>query len=134
MAKIRLGQRPKNFKRTVKFHLVDGSEAAIEVTYKYRTRSEFGAFIDKMRAETGDTVVPLGDDGFSMAALMEKTAGSNADFILQVAEGWNLIDEDDKPVEFTRDTIQQLADEYPVAATAVMDTYRVAVTGARLGN
>lgn len=134
MAKIRLGQTPATFKRKVSFKMVDGSDASIEITYKYRTRSEFGAFIDKLMADAGESPKAGDEEKFSMAALMEKTAGANADYIIQVAEAWNLIGEDGEPVDFEREAVQQLADEFPEAAAAIMETYRLAVTGARLGN
>ncbi|MEM5384138.1 phage tail assembly chaperone [Paraburkholderia phymatum] len=126
MAKIKLGARPTNFKHVVKFPMLDGSEAAIEVTYKYRTRKEFGAFIDEVFAASKEE--RPAEDEFSWAALMEKTGSANADYVMQAVEGWNL----DEP--FTRENVQQLADELPAAITAIMDSYRNAITQGRLGN
>jgi hypothetical protein len=126
MAKITLGKRPTNFKHTVKFKMLDGSDGAIEVTYKYRTRKEFGVFIDEVFAASKED--RPADEEFSWAALMEKTGSSNADYVMQAIEGWNL-DE-----EFTRENVQQLADELPAAITAIMDSYRNAMTQGRLGN
>jgi hypothetical protein len=127
MAKIVLGKRPAEFKRTVSFPMLDGSTGSIEIRYRYRTRKEFGLFIDELMAAAGETKTP-DDEKFSMADLMEKTAGNNATYVLQVANGWNL-DE-----ELTHDTVQQLSDELPAAVNAIMETYRLAVTEGRLGN
>lgn len=127
MAKIKLGNTPKNFKKTVVFPMLDGGKGSIEITYKYRTRKEFGVFIDALMDAAGETK-RTEDEKFSMADLMEKTAGSNADYVLQVVEAWNL-DED-----LTHDNVQQLSDELPAAINAVMETYRIAVTEGRLGN
>lgn len=127
MAKIKLGARPKSFKRVVKFPLLEGGEGAIECIYKYRTRSEFGIFIDRLMDAAGAKEKPDGEK-FSMAELMERTAGANADYIMDVLDGWNL-DED-----LTKANVQQLADEYPAAATAVMESYRLACLEGRLGN
>jgi hypothetical protein len=127
MAKIKLGATPKNFKKTVKFPMLDGSTGSIEITYRYRTRKEFGLFIDALMEAAGETK-RQDDEKFSMDDLMEKTAGSNADYVLQVVDGWYL-DED-----LTHDNVQQLSDELPAAVNAVMETYRVAVTEGRLGN
>lgn len=127
MAKIKLGARPANFTSVVKFPLLEGGEGSIEVKFKYRTRVEFGKFIDKLMDAAGEKPKAEGDK-FSMAVLMEKTAGANADYILDVVDGWNL-DED-----LTRANVQQLANEIPAAATAIMETYRTATTEGRLGN
>jgi hypothetical protein len=126
MPKIKLGQRPQNFKRVVKFKMVDGTDASIEVSFKYRTRKEFGAFIDEISA-AAKVERPAGDD-FSVADLWEKIGSGNADYILQAVDGWNL-DE-----EFTRENVQQLADEIPAAVIAIIDSYREAITQGRLGN
>lgn len=127
MSKIKLGQRPKSFEKVVKFDMLEGGTAAIKCTYKYRTRKEFGEFIDALVTDAGAKDEVTGGQ-FSMAALMEKTAGSNAKYMLDVLEAWNL-DED-----LTLSNAQQLADELPGAAAAIMETYRLAVTEGRLGN
>lgn len=131
-SKIKLGARPKSFKRIVKFPLLEGGEGAIECNYKYRTRTEFGIFIDQMvaaaEAAGAKKEAEGGAEKFSMTDLMERTAGQNADYILDVLDGWNL-DEDLNKV-----TVQQLADEIPAAAIAIMDAYRAAITEGRLGN
>ena len=129
MATIKLGARPKAFKRAVSFPMLDGTTGTIEVSFKYRTRKEFGEFIDGiMAAASSPGQKPAADEPFSMAALMEKTAGANADYVLQVADGWNL----DEPLNHA--TVEQLSDEVPAAVTAIMETYRIAITEGRLGN
>ncbi len=125
--KIKLGARPKSFTRIVKFPMLEGGEGSIECTFKYRTRSEFGVFIDKLMEAAGAKAQPEGDK-FSMAELMEKTAGQNVEDVFGVLESWNL-DED-----LTKPNVQQLADELPAATAAIMETYRTAVTEGRLGN
>lgn len=126
-SKIKLGSRPKNFTRVVKFPLIEGGEGAIEITYKYRTRTEFGTFIDGLMEAAGKTE-RTPDDKFSMADLMERTKGSNASYIIDVVESWNL-DED-----LSKANVEQLADELPAAVNAIMETYRLACTEGRLGN
>jgi hypothetical protein len=128
MAKITLGNRPKHFKRVVKFQMLDGTTGNIEVTYIYRTRKEFGDLVDDLVKAAGQQAQPADDGTFSMRDLMEKTAGANANYIMQVIDGWNL-DED-----FSEASVQQLADELPGAALAIMETYRAACTEGRLGN
>lgn len=127
MAKIKLGNTPKNFRKTVTFPMLDGTTGSIDITYKYRTREEFGLFIDELMAAAGETKRP-DNETFSMQALMEKTAGSNADYVLKVVDAWNL-DED-----LTHDNVKQLSDEVPAAVNAIMEAYRIAVTEGKLGN
>jgi hypothetical protein len=141
MAKIVLGKRPESFKHTVKFPLLDGTEGSIEITYKYRTRTEFGEFLDqwmeegRLRVEAQQKAEQEaraeGDkpaDADATRALQVKIAESNADYILRIAEGWNL------DVPFSRDSVKQLSDELPAAANGIMNNYRAAIIEGRLGN
>lgn len=130
MAKIKLGNRPKNFKRTIKVDLPEGGTGEMEISYIYRTRTEFGQFIDKMMDEAG--VKPESasdaDQKFSLEEALAKTRDTNADYILKVADGWNI------DAEFNRANVAQLCDELPGAASEIMNTYRAAITEGRLGN
>lgn len=129
MAKIVLGKRPKNFKTKVSFPLLDGEIGVIEVSYIYRTRTEFGTLIDGLMTDAGVASGATEEDQkFSLAEALEKTRDTNAEYILKVADGWNL----DEP--FNHDTVSQLCDEIPAAALAIMNTYRTAITEGRLGN
>lgn len=126
-SKIKLGSRPKSFKCVVKFPLIEGGDGAIECTFRYRTRKEFGEFIDRM-VEAAGGKSKTEDEKFSMADLMERTAGQNAQYIMDVIDGWNL-DE-----ELSLNSVQQLSDEYPAAAKSIMEAYRAAIVEGRLGN
>ena len=129
MATIKLGNPPKNFKAQVKFKLLDGGEAVIEFVFTYRTRSQFGAFLDEIHAETG--ALKPGDDG-DQSNLLEKAYQAGVKFsasqLMRAAEGWNL------DVPFNEETVAELCDEYPAASAAALDAYRVAITEGRLGN
>lgn len=122
---IVLGKRPADFKHTVQFRHVDGTEGALEVTYRYRTRTEYGQFLDDVRADAG---VKLGEDVPTMADLMARLSDKQADHILQAISGWSL----DEPL--TRDNVREMCDVYPGAAAGVMEAYRVACQEGRLGN
>ena len=130
MAKVVLGKRPKNFKAKVQFPMLEGEEGVIEVSYIYRTKTEFGALIDSLLDDAG--VKPAGIDeesqNFSLEEAMRRTKDTNADYLMKVMDGWNL----DEP--FGRDTVAQLCDEVPAAAMAIMNQYRAAITEGRLGN
>jgi hypothetical protein len=130
MAKVVLGKRPKHFKSVVKFPLLEGGEGSVEMSYIYRTRTEFGAFIDGMMDAAGVKPASTSEDDvkFSLEQALEKTKDTNADYIMQVADGWNL------DVDFSRDNVAQLCDELPGAALEIMNKYRAAITEGRLGN
>jgi hypothetical protein len=128
MAKITLGKRPKNFKRVLSVDLPEGGKGTIEVSYIYRTRTEFGAFVDELFGKAG--VAPANDEDvkFSLKEALEKTRDTNADYIMKIVDGWNLDD------EFTRDSVAQLCDELPGVALELINSYRVSITEGRLGN
>lgn len=130
MAKIKLGQRPKNFKKIITVDLPEGGKGTVEFSFIYRTRTEFGALVDEITEAAGVKVASQSEEDvkFSLKQAMEKTVDSNADYIMRLADGWNL-DE-----EFSRANVKQFCDELPGAAFATIDGYRAAVQEGRLGN
>jgi hypothetical protein len=131
MGRIKLGARPKTFAHTVTVQMPEGGTASVRMQYRYRTRTEFGQFVDDLVRAAG-TAPPASqqdeDVRFSLHAALEATRDTNADYILQIAEGWDL-DE-----EFNRASLVQLCDELPGAALAIIEQYRAASTEGRLGN
>lgn len=146
MAKIVLGKRPDSFKKTLKFPMHDGTEGTMEVSYRYRTLTEFGTFIDEWNGEqigkldaerlqleaakkkaldAGETYV---DPQVTNEEVRGKQAKANTDYLMRILVGWNL------DVEFSRDAVLQLCDELPGAAIEAMNSYRAAITEGRLGN
>ncbi|KQQ31989.1 hypothetical protein ASF61_16780 [Duganella sp. Leaf126] len=142
MSKIVLGSTPKKITKDLSFPLLDGTVGKIEVDFIYRTRKAFAEFIDdhlvKMRAESTAAIEALkakvadGDDSAASvvteAELTLTTLDGQADFIMASVSGWNL------DVKFDRDAVEQLVDEVPQAATAIIQSYRAAMTEGRLGN
>lgn len=131
MVKIRLGARPKTFAHTVTVPMPEGGSASVQMQYRYRTRSEFGAFVDSLVRSAGAPAPASQGDAdvqFSLRQALQATRDTNADYILQIADGWNL----DEP--FDRPSVVQLCDELPGAAFAIIDAYRGALTEGRLGN
>ncbi|MGC3984836.1 MAG: phage tail assembly chaperone [Pseudorhodoferax sp.] len=126
MAKITLGKRPESFRRKVTFPLIEGGDGVIMCDFKYRTKSEFGQFLDQMSSDAG--VVPEEGKPLSIGDLMAKTVDRNADYLLDVLKGW------DVDADLTRDNAAQLANELPGACVAIMEAYRLAVVEGRLGN
>ena len=124
MAKLILGQPPKSFKRAVTFKMIDGTDAVIECEFKYRTRKEFGEFIDGIFKDADEP--STGE--FSMKKLMERTSSKNAEYLEAVLLGWNL------DVDLDKTALEQMADEFPNAVSTIMEAYRTAVLEGRLGN
>jgi hypothetical protein len=125
MAKITLGKTPKSFKKVVTVDLLDGTSGSVECEFKYRTRTEFGAFLDGIFADAG---VKPSEDKVALEEVMAKTRDTNADYLLQVLDGWNLDD------ELNKANLQQLCDEFPGVANSIMEAYRLAVTEGRTKN
>jgi hypothetical protein len=138
--KIKLGAHPKSFKREITFPLLDGESGSMEVTFKYRTRSEFARLNDdlqataqaageaevakvKAAAAAGEQVKPL-----TNLDMHEHSVALQVDYVMQAVEGWNL------DVPFDRKAVEQLADEVPAAFDAIVRAYRAAITEGRLGN
>lgn len=129
MPKIKLGARPKSFDYTIRIPLPEGGEGTLPLTYRYRTRTEFGEFIDNLMDKAGvKKPTEVEQLGGSLRQAMEAVRDGAADYIMQIVDGWAL-DE-----EFNHTNVQQLCDELPAAATEIVERYRLACTEGRLGN
>lgn len=129
MATIKLGARPKSFTQTISVPMHEGEEGVIKVSYRYRTRTEYGAFIDDLVKDAGVRPAADGEDiDAVMTRAMAAARDKNADYIMQIVDGWNL------ETEFSRSAVVQLCDELPGAALAIMNAYTAAITEGRLGN
>lgn len=137
MTKIVLGQRPKTFRKTVSVPMLDGSTGSIVCDYRYRTRKEFAELLQKMQqdsqpapadAEADADATPAEAPAKTLAQIMVEAVDANGDYLMQILAGWNL------DVPLTTASAQQLCDELPAAATAVMAQYAEAIQGNRLGN
>jgi hypothetical protein len=140
MAKVKLGNRPKNFKSTVSFPMLDEdgkpTTGVIEVSFIYRTRTEFAEYIDKVRAaavaaaqaevdalKASDAQKPV-----SVADLVKDALATSAVQILDVIDGWDL----DEALDAAH--VKQLANEIPAATAAIMEKYRTVIHEGRLEN
>jgi len=146
MAKIVLGKRPESFKKTITFPTPDGTEGMMEVTYKYRTTTEYGTFQDawlaarkaKIEAEAAQEAekkkkADAAGEAYTAPEMTNEElrrieVDANTDYLLEIISGWNL------DIGFDRDSVFQLCDEFPGAAREIMDRYRAAITEGRLGN
>jgi hypothetical protein len=138
--KIKLGNRPKSFARTITFAMLEGGEGRMEVTYKYRSRKELAKLTDEVQAAAqaqheadieaikakAEKKEPI--EHLKQVDLLDRDISLQVDYLMQVVEGWDL---DEK---FDRSAVEQLADEVPAAITAAIETYRKAINEGRVGN
>lgn len=131
MAIVKLGKRPETFPHTVKFPMLEGGEGAVPVTYKYRTRKEFGALWDEITAgneaaSKSDSTDPV--EKFSLEKIYAKASVKNAQDVLKIITDWGL------DAELSIENVQQLNDELPLAVATIVGDYYTAMTTGRLGN
>jgi len=134
MAKLILGNAPKTFKSLVEIPQLDKSVATVEMEFKYRTRTEFGALMDsiinKVQPVKGKKAKPASDDEVNktLKEMFAEGNASNVDYILQIAEGWDI----EQP--FGEEWVSWLADNNPNAINAISEAYREAISEGRTKN
>jgi hypothetical protein len=126
-SKIKLGARPKNFVLTVTFPLPEGGEGSITCTCRYRTRTQFGEFVDALVAKSR-VALPDYTDPAANTKLQQSLIASNAGYLI------NALDEWDVEEELNVANMERLADELPGSVMAFMEGYRAACCEGRLGN
>ena len=127
MATIKLGSAPKSIKQLITVDLLDGSVGTIECLFKYRTRREFGAFVEAARAKS-DASQTAANEANRFTALVEAGIGNNVEYLLDILDGWNL------DVELNAANVEQLCNELPGVAQAIVEAYQTLITTGRLGN
>lgn len=128
MAKLILGKTPVNFKSfNVEFTLPDGEEDKIFVTYKYMTRTQFAAFLNKLFSSVGEEA-PAADEKVDFVKLFAKGGEKTVDHLTEIIAAWDFAE---KP---TAETMRQLHDQAPAAAAALTTRFSQACTDGKLGN
>lgn len=123
---IVLGKRPSDLPETLTVTMPDGTEGLLPVTFKYRTRVEFGQFLDSVFGAK-----PPEFDGDTSKGSEQQQRGVvqfNGQYVFNCLKDWGL----DAP--FTLQSCIQLADELPAVAMAIMQRYKVLILEGRLGN
>ena len=128
MAKIVLGSTPKTFKRfPVRFELPDGEEGVINVTYKYKTRSGYGEYLNDLFKSSGEKA-PERNTEVDFVELYKKTGAKSAEKLVEAIDSW------DFEYPLSADTLAQLHDEIPSALAALAGALQAACTEGKLGN
>lgn len=125
MSKIKLGNPPKSFKGKVEIPTIDGKTSEIVIDFIYRTKTQYGAFIDQLKIDNEKTE---NDKQVSVENSIKLATKSNVDFVLKIAQGWDLSD------EFNAENIAALDDQYPGAIAAIGDLYRLILLEGRVKN
>lgn len=132
--KVKLGNAPKTFIKAVAIVLLSGEVANIDVTFKYRTRAQFAALVDEHAASAASDSTPIDGVGEPLAKVktvaewFQEADEASAEFVLKIAEGWDLDD------PFNEKSLLQLEDENPGALGAIATMYRQSVAEARAKN
>lgn len=127
MAKIKLGNRPEAFKPVpVTFLMPDGSDGAITATFRYRTREEYGQYMDVVLKGTTQEGKP--PENIDFGALYRGGAQKDAQSLLDALKAWDL----DEPLSL--ENVYELANAVPAACAALSTAYRAACVEGRLGN
>ena len=134
-AKLKLGNAPKTFTKVVEVPLLDGAVADVLMTFKYRTRTEFGALMDFIINKVNEPENPKKGKAVSeeeaaktLSEMFAAGNASNVEYVLMIAEAWDLED------EFGEKALAELANEYPGAINAISEAYREAISEGRVKN
>lgn len=145
--KVVLGKRPTTFTKTITGPMADGTTGAMDIIYRYRTRTEWGTLLDEHQAakkERGAAAVQAYLDAVAAArsavppqplptppgagAAQSAEVEADARLVMDIACGWDLAD------AFSFESVRQLADEAPGLITEIVRAYGDAVHEGRLGN
>lgn len=127
--KFKFVDTPKSFKKPVEIVMLDGSTAAIEFSFIYRTRKQFAELVDANTDLIKADQKAAGD-------VLDRTTSEwyltsdkyNLAHVLKIVDGWDLED------DLNEKTLSKLEDEYPGSLSAIATVYRQAVAEARTKN
>lgn len=143
---IKLGNNPVDFKRPVQVIKFNGDKDSISFTFRYMNKRAFAAMIDEriaaermiadaeiaslkaIQAEAEEKGVEAVVPPVSALDQYLKWSKREAEYILQIASGWDLTD--DMSVE----NLQQLEDEFPGALDEIQNVFKKSITDVRVKN
>lgn len=139
MAKLTLGAAPKNFKRIIKVPTIldDGTEgiAELEMSFIYRNRQQYAKLMDEVLAKVKKEVAKEKEnekegkqDDKTLVDTVKESNAESVDFILKIADGWELED------EFNKANILTLLERHPESGAAIGIEYRKALMEVREKN
>jgi hypothetical protein len=128
-SKFKFVDTPKSFKKPVEIVMVDGSTAAIEFSFIYRTRKQFAELAD---ANINDVKADQKADGEAQDRTMVEwydiADTHGVTYVLKIVDGWDLEE------ELNETTLIKLENENPGSLAAIANIYRKTVAEARTKN
>jgi hypothetical protein len=137
MKKFVLTAPPETFKRDVIIDMHDGSQASLQIEFKYRSRSEYAQFIDSIIAnakKSAEAEKPktedesLQDKELTMQEILNQQGDLAIETIMQIAVGWELSD------KWNKKSLSELHDKFPGAFNAINNAYSASVVHGQLKN
>lgn len=125
--KIKPGNRPKTFKEIiVNVTLPDGEPGILPVTFKYKTKKEFGAWQDAL---LGKEKLDKPKEEFSWEKFYQEAGDRTAEVLLEVIDAWGL------DVELSKTSLLEIeADCGAGIFPAMLEAFGKACREGRLGN
>jgi hypothetical protein len=115
----------------------DGSQASLQIEFKYRSRSEYAQFIDSIIAnakKSAEAEKPktedesLQDKELTMQEILNQQGDLAIETIMQIAVGWELSD------KWNKKSLSELHDKFPGAFNAINNAYSASVVHGQLKN
>lgn len=129
MAKFSLASAPKTFKRKVTITLLDDTTADIELTFKYKTRSEYAKLLDEaIKLENPIDTKTIETKPETAVDIFKRLGAGTTDFLMKIVESWDLED------EFSKANVADLIDKFPAASNEITEAYRIAILEGRTKN
>lgn len=128
-AKIVLGATPKTFQSfDVTVTLPDGSQGVIPVVFSYRTKRQFGKWMDEAVAQAKQDQKQASPADFSWEEFTKQNTDVAVGQLLSAVDSWGI------DIPLTREALVQLDNEIPASVTALLTAYGAACREGRLGN
>lgn len=105
---------------------VTAGRRQLALTFKYRTRSGYAAYLNSMFS--GEAEKPVEDEKPNFVQLFAKGGEKSVEKLLDVIDSWDF----GEPLN--KETLLQLQDEFPAVVAAMGESYRTACVEGKLGN
>jgi len=128
MAKLKLDPNP-TFARKVTFKSDEG-DADVLFKFRHKTRIEFSEFWELHRKARPVSVDDENPDNLDIRAVLEW----QTDFLLGIAESWDVVGDDGAPVALDRDSAFRFLNNIHDAYGAIAQAYGEGLQRAKLGN